>query len=91
MEKVELTPEFQKLLDPFREMMNNVTLQTGRKMKSCRDIFLLYHELLAMQSLNQTIPDWAEDIFSNGELLKGTYLEYKRLKYTEWIRKINGG
>ena len=85
------TLEFQRLLDPYREMMSNLTVETKQEMRTSNDMFLLYHKLASMQSMNQSLPAWADDIFPNGTLLQGTYLEYDVLKYTDWMRRINGG
>ncbi|XP_014203719.1 venom acid phosphatase Acph-1-like isoform X2 [Copidosoma floridanum] len=85
------TPEFQKLLDPYRDMLSDLAAWTGERMDSSFDMFKLYHRLAAMRSMMQPLPAWSKDIFPDGLLLNGTYLEYEILKYTDYMRKINGG
>ncbi|XP_014220480.1 venom acid phosphatase Acph-1-like [Trichogramma pretiosum] len=87
----ESSAEFKKLLEPFQETMKNLTRLTGSQVSSSRDMFLLYHKFDAMRYMNETLEDWVYDYFPDGALLNGTYLEYKRLKFTDWLRKINGG
>lgn len=91
MEKNEALPEYQKLLDPYRSMLNNLSIVIGKEMKTSNDMFLLYHNLASMQSMNKSLPSWADNIFPDGALLSGTYLAYDVLKYSDWMRKINGG
>lgn len=91
MEKFLPSPEFQRLLDPYREMMKNLSILTGKEMSIPNDMFLLYHQLSSMQSMNEPLPDWSSDYFPDGLLLNGTYLEYDTQKYTDWMRRVNGG
>lgn len=91
MEKNEASPEFQKLLDPYRDMLKNLSILIGKEIKNSNDMFLLYHNLASMQSMNQSVPSWADNIFPDGALLDGTYLEYNVLKYSDWMRRVNGG
>ncbi|KAJ8682011.1 hypothetical protein QAD02_017803 [Eretmocerus hayati] len=91
LEKAKSSPEYQKLLEPFRDLMEYLEFFTGKEIKESFDMFLLYHSLKAMHSMNETLPQWAENYFPNGLLLNGTFLEYHAMKFNDWMRKINGG
>ncbi|XP_001604473.1 venom acid phosphatase Acph-1-like [Nasonia vitripennis] len=85
------SPGFQKLLDPYREMMRNMTIWMGQEMSIPNHMFVLYHKLSSMQALDEPLPEWSRDFFPYGLLLNGTYLEYDTHKYIDWMRRVNGG
>ncbi|XP_063978499.1 venom acid phosphatase Acph-1-like [Diachasmimorpha longicaudata] len=89
--RVKNLPEVRKKLSVFHDFLKNLTLWTGKSMKTANDMFNLYHALMAESSMGLALPPWATDIFPKGLLLNGTLLEYDIVSYNENLRRLNGG
>lgn len=80
----------QEKLQPFREMMHDLSLHMGQKVENSNDMFVLYHNFVAMETINKTLPEWVLKYYPS-PLRDGVFLEYEALRYNDWMKKLNGG
>ncbi|XP_072756978.1 uncharacterized protein [Anoplolepis gracilipes] len=84
-------PEIKKELSKFKNVMNNLTELTGKKIEKPLDLYYLYHTFVSESSLNLTLPKWAHDYFPDGPLLDGIVLAYNIANFTPLIRRLYAG
>lgn len=89
--KVESSSEVVEKYEEFRNFMSNLTEWTGKNITKSSDLNMLYHMLTAEAAMNLALPEWTNDIFPNGKLLDGIFLDYEIFSYTPYMRRINGG
>lgn len=88
-ERVESSPEFSQRVSPFEEIIANIRKLTGKELRSIVDMWIMYHEFLAMKAKKEPIPEWAEDYMP--KLLDAAYLTYDLYQFNDWMKKMNGG
>lgn len=71
--------------------MNTLSHLTGKTIQKARDIHFIYTTLENEKFMNLPLPSWTEGIFPDGEILKGSDLQYKILNYDENLKKQGGG
>ncbi|CAL7935090.1 unnamed protein product [Xylocopa violacea] len=91
MEKVLNTNEMQDRLSRHSLLFHRVSQYTGRKIQKPTEIALLYAILETKADLNESLPEWAEDIFPDGEMYNVSLLEYDLLGQTLLQKQLNGG
>lgn len=85
------SPEGQRELSKFSELMDKLTKWTGKNISTPWDMYYLYHTLMAEYSYGLTLPDWAYTVFPKGELWNGTVLAYDAASATPLLRRLNAG
>ncbi|XP_053989048.1 venom acid phosphatase Acph-1-like isoform X2 [Hylaeus volcanicus] len=91
MKRVLSTPEMQRTMLHYLPLFNYVSKHSGMEIKEPFEAALLYATLETKADLNQSLPDWAEEIFPHGSLYNVTLLEYDLLSQTKLQRQLNGG
>lgn len=89
--KVLSTDGVRKTVQDHSSLFDYVSRYTGMDIKRPSEVALLYAALETAADLNQTLPNWAEDIFPHGEMYIATLLEYDLLSETPLQRQLNGG
>lgn len=85
------SPEGQKALSKYSDLMKNLTVWSGKNISTPWDMYYLYHTLMAEYSMDLILPDWAYTVFPNGDLWNGTVFAYDAASFTPLLRRINGG
>lgn len=73
------------------DMFHHISQSTGMKIRQPSDVALLYAALETKADLNQSLPEWAQDIFPHGGMYNITLLEYDLLWQTTLQKQLNGG
>lgn len=71
--------------------MQNLYKWTGKKIDSALDMYHLYSTLEAEEYMNLTLAEWTKGVYPEGDLLKGTVLEFMIQNYGKSMIKRNGG
>ncbi|XP_033225865.1 venom acid phosphatase Acph-1-like [Belonocnema kinseyi] len=79
--------EFKKL----KRFRKHLSKWTGKKIKSSLDIYRIYTTLECEKFMNLKLPSWTEGVYPDGDLLKGTLLEFDRMNHSQSMRRRNGG
>ncbi|XP_017888893.1 venom acid phosphatase Acph-1-like [Ceratina calcarata] len=72
-------------------MFDHISRSTGMKIRQPSDVALLYAVLETKADLNQSLPQWAQDIFPDGGMYNISLLEYDLLWQTSLQKQLNGG
>lgn len=88
---VRTTNRYLQRVKKFESLMKNLTRLTGKTIKTTRDIYFLYHALMAQSHSNLTLPEWTESYFPDGELLNATLIEYDVMSFNDQLKRLNGG
>ncbi|KAK0094920.1 hypothetical protein PV326_009639 [Microctonus aethiopoides] len=91
LKRVENSSSIQREYKVFDEFKENLRNWTGNKIETARDMFNIYHTLMAESSMNRKLPNWTKDIFPNGLLEKATIFDYRLRSYNIKLRKLYGG
>lgn len=91
LERVQNSVDVQAQLDKFRPLMRNLTHWTGKKIESSRDMYYLYHSLMAEYSMGLVLDEWTSNIFPHGQLHDGIILDYNIASYNTKLRRLFGG
>ena len=75
----------------LENFMKNLSAWTGKKIRHVFDMYNIYFTLESEYSMFNKLPPWTIGVFPDGDLLRGTVLEYKIMNYNEEMRSINGG
>lgn len=75
----------------LKGFMTNLSLWTGKKIRSTLDMYLIYSTLQSENFMNFSLPSWTEDIYPDEDLFKASTLEFKIMNYNEVMRRRNGG
>ncbi|XP_051168250.1 venom acid phosphatase Acph-1-like [Leptopilina boulardi] len=89
--KLSKSPNVMKEIIELDDFMKNLSLLTGKTIRTFSDIHLIYTTLENEKFLNFTLPSWTEDLFPDGNILKGAALQYKLLNYNENLKEQSGG
>ncbi|XP_033225870.1 venom acid phosphatase Acph-1-like [Belonocnema kinseyi] len=88
---LEAKSDTRKEREELKECMEHLTNSTGQTINSTLDMYLLYVTLDAEHCMNFELPSWTSDIYPDGDLLKGTLLEFHIQNYNEKMIIKNGG
>ncbi|KAK0159310.1 hypothetical protein PV328_010200 [Microctonus aethiopoides] len=91
LERIQNSDDVQAQLDKFRPLMRNLTHWTGKKIESSRDMYYLYHTLMAEYSMGLVLDEWTSNIFPHGQLHDGIILDYNIANYNTKLRRLFGG
>ncbi|XP_033225863.1 uncharacterized protein LOC117178544 [Belonocnema kinseyi] len=80
-----------KELEQLEDFMTELSTWTGKKIESALDIYYLYSTLEAQEFMNLKLPSWTEGVYPEGDLLKGTVLEFMIQNYGKSMIRRNGG
>lgn len=86
--KVTGMSELPKQYSPLFAYLSN---NTGIKIEQISDVALLYATLETKADLNQTLPNWAKDIFPHGAMYNVSMLLYDTLSESQLQKQLNGG
>ncbi|XP_033225866.1 uncharacterized protein LOC117178548 [Belonocnema kinseyi] len=82
------TKDEYKMLKGFRKHLRT---WTGKKIKSSLNMYRIYTTLECEKFMNLKLPSWTEGVYPDGDLFKGTLLEFDRMNYSKSMRRRNGG
>ncbi|KAK0182664.1 hypothetical protein PV327_000777 [Microctonus hyperodae] len=91
LKKVKRSEAIKREYEVFYDLMQNLSNWTGSKIKTSRDMFNLYHTLMAESSMNLLLPTWTNSIFPKGPLFNATIFDYRLRSYNVKLRKLYGG
>ncbi|KAL2726136.1 venom acid phosphatase Acph-1-like isoform X2 [Vespula maculifrons] len=83
--------EYKKEFAEFEDLTAELTKLTGKNITTSLNMANLYHSLMAIYSMNLSLPEWAKSIFPYGKLYNATVFAYKTSNYNKSLRKIYGG
>ncbi|XP_051168234.1 venom acid phosphatase Acph-1-like isoform X3 [Leptopilina boulardi] len=89
--KAKLSKDVKDELNKLKDFRKNLTNWTGKKIKSALDMYFIYHTLECENFMNLTLPPWTIGVYPDGDLLKGSVLEYKIMNYNKTMIRQNGG
>lgn len=91
-ERVEGLEEMKTQIKKFHPLMKNLTHWTGTEINSIKNIFHLYHTLIAEHSMGLELPDWAHSIIHHGDIMwEAAVFYYHMRSYNSKLRRLNGG
>ncbi|CAL1677646.1 unnamed protein product [Lasius platythorax] len=91
MDQVLRRTETQKMTVRYQPLFDHLSRYTRRNISTPTDVALLYAALETMTDRNETLPNWAIDVFPDGAMYNITLLEYDLLSTTPLQRQLNGG
>ncbi|XP_025602645.2 venom acid phosphatase Acph-1-like [Athalia rosae] len=89
--RVRNSSEVREKESKFRSLMEYVQRWSGKSTNTTTDLYYFYHMLTTQAFMNLTLPEWTNDIYPDGELLRGAALEYQIISYNEKLKRLNGG
>ncbi|XP_043473954.1 uncharacterized protein LOC122506047 [Leptopilina heterotoma] len=89
--EVRESEEIREMFVKIKSLTNNVTKLTGKNMTNHNDLFSLSNTLSCQQSMNLSIPNWAQELLTNNEFLEAVEIVTKVMNYNDTMKKINGG
>ncbi|XP_051168236.1 venom acid phosphatase Acph-1-like [Leptopilina boulardi] len=89
--KAKLSKDVKDELNKLKDFRKNLTNWTGKKIKSALDMYFIYTTLECENFMNLTLPPWTIGVYPDGDLLKGSVLEYKIMNYNKNMIRQNGG
>lgn len=91
MDQVLRRAEIQKMTAQYQLLFDYLSQHTSRNISTPTDVALLYAALETMADRNETLPNWAIDIFPDGAMYDVTLLEYDLRSTTLLQKQLNGG
>lgn len=91
MERVLRMETVRERLSHYAALFERVSSSIGMKIQRPSEVALLYAVLETKADLNQSLPQWAQDIFPDGEMYNVSLLEYDLLWETSLQKQLNGG
>ncbi|XP_029165957.1 venom acid phosphatase Acph-1-like [Nylanderia fulva] len=91
MDQVLQKTETQKMTVQYQPLFEHLSRYTRRNIRTPTDVALLYAALETMTDRNETLPNWAIDVFPHGAMYDATLLEYDLLSTTPLQKQLNGG
>ncbi|XP_071577473.1 venom acid phosphatase Acph-1 [Temnothorax nylanderi] len=85
------SPQGQAKINQFKDLMDNLTKLTGKKIKTLEDLYFLYQTFVAESSLKLPLPEWAYDYFPYGALFDGIVAFYNISNFTPLTRRLYAG
>ncbi|XP_015180247.1 PREDICTED: venom acid phosphatase Acph-1-like [Polistes dominula] len=89
--KVLESADFKRDIEPYEDLISELTKYTGKNISTPLDISYLYHTLMAEYSMGLPLPAWTKPLFPYGRLYNATIVAYKAANYNKSLRKIYGG
>ncbi|XP_033225864.1 venom acid phosphatase Acph-1-like [Belonocnema kinseyi] len=90
-EYLEAKRDTKKELKKFKGFMKDLSKWTGKSIKSSLDMYHIYVTLECEKFMNLKLPSWTKGVYPDGDLYKGTLLEFERMNYSESMKRRNGG
>ncbi|KOC59081.1 Venom acid phosphatase Acph-1 [Habropoda laboriosa] len=91
MEKMLRMNTVREKLSHYAPLFDHISSHTGMKIQQPSEVALLYAVLETKADLNQSLPQWAQDIFPDGGMYNVSLLEYDLLCETSLQKQLNGG
>ncbi|KAL0113391.1 hypothetical protein PUN28_012512 [Cardiocondyla obscurior] len=85
------TTNMQNILAEYQALFDYLSTYTKRNISLPSDVSLLYTTLETLAAQNNTLPNWAMDLFPHGSMYNVTLFEYDLLSVTPLQRQLNGG
>ncbi|XP_011691573.1 PREDICTED: venom acid phosphatase Acph-1-like [Wasmannia auropunctata] len=85
------SPKIQEKMSQFADMMNDLTVLTGKKIQTPWNMFYLYHTFVAESFLNLHLPRWAYKYFPDGQLFDGIVAAYNIASSTPLLKRLYAG
>ncbi|OXU21381.1 hypothetical protein TSAR_006620 [Trichomalopsis sarcophagae] len=91
-ESVRNSLDYQSKAQALEPFMKELAKNMGRATPiSVMDMNHLYHTLAAEQSMNLSLPHWADSIYPDGKLRDGALLQYLHYGYNDKLKRLSGG
>lgn len=81
--------EVKRIEAGFNDLKIQLSLWTGKEIKSLQDVNLIWVTLETEKSMGLELPEWSENIYP--QILSAVVAYYKIMNYNLELRRLNGG
>ncbi|XP_043468547.1 venom acid phosphatase Acph-1-like isoform X2 [Leptopilina heterotoma] len=81
--------EVKRIEEDFNDLKIQLSLWTGKEIKSLQDVNLIWVTLETEKSMGLELPEWSKNIYPN--ILTAVIAYYKIMNYNVELRRLNGG